>query len=663
MGPLSTSSGDLPYQHAVTLLFVYLKWTFSYWDRKGFPSTGVSIPFGALESVTKGKRSFGLAIHDLYQSTREPVVGMYLTVRPALLVRDAQLAHDVLVKDFASFHDRGVYVDEKNDPMSANLFAMEGASWRALRNKLTPSFTSGKLKAMFETSNSVGDKLIANIKAQLPETGIKELDIKSLTSTFADPNNEFFAISKKLNRNTFQDIVRGATSFLYPGLEKFFVKIGWKQEAFERMRELSNRTVDLREKNNLVRRDLLQLLLQLRNQGKINTDDSVWSAESTKNGVKSMSKDLVAGQLLLFYAAGFETTASTTSFTLYELTQNPEVMAKAKEDVRSAIEKNGGTLNYDAISDMKYLEACVLGLHHDEDNFPDPLSYQPERYLEDNKNYNQAAYLPFGEGPRMCIGARMGKVNVKIAIAKVLSNFDLEICKEKREIEFGIHGVTLMPKNGIPIRFSLKNYWDRKGFPTTGVRVPFGAMESVTKGKRSFGMAIYDMYHSTKEPVVGIYLTLRPALLIRDAQLAHDVLVKDFASFHDRGVYVDEKNDPMSASLFAMEGASWRALRTKLTPSFTSGKLKAMFETSDSVGDKLIASMKAQLSETGSKELELKRLMATLEKFFVRIGWKQEANERMRELSNRTVDLREHNNIVRKDMLQLLLQLRNQGKG
>ncbi|XP_052858632.1 probable cytochrome P450 6d5 [Drosophila gunungcola] len=498
---------------AVTLLFVYLKWTFSYWDRKGFPSTGVSIPFGALESVTKGKRSFGLAIHDLYQSTREPVVGMYLTVRPALLVRDAQLAHDVLVKDFASFHDRGVYVDEKNDPMSANLFAMEGASWRALRNKLTPSFTSGKLKAMFETSNSVGDKLIANIKAQLPETGIKELDIKSLTSTyaidiiastifgldvdsFADPNNEFFAISKKLNRNTFQDIVRGATSFLYPGLEKFFVKIGWKQEAFERMRELSNRTVDLREKNNLVRRDLLQLLLQLRNQGKINTDDSVWSAESTKNGVKSMSKDLVAGQLLLFYAAGFETTASTTSFTLYELTQNPEVMAKAKEDVRSAIEKNGGTLNYDAISDMKYLEACVLetarkypalpllnrictqdypvpdsklvikkgtqiiisllGLHHDEDNFPDPLSYQPERYLEDNKNYNQAAYLPFGEGPRMCIGARMGKVNVKIAIAKVLSNFDLEICKEKREIEFGIHGVTLMPKNGIPIRFSLK---------------------------------------------------------------------------------------------------------------------------------------------------------------------------------------------------------------
>ncbi|KAH8250912.1 hypothetical protein KR038_004590 [Drosophila bunnanda] len=515
---------------AVSLLYVYLKWTFSYWDRMGFPSAGKTIPFGVLDSVRQGKRSFGMAIYDLYNSTKEPVIGMYLTIRPALLVRNAQLAHDVLVKDFASFHDRGVYVDEENDPMSAGLFSLEGASWKNMRSKLSPSFTSGKLKAMFETSDAVGDKLIAHLKKQLPQSGSKEVELKSLTSTyavdiiastifglevdsFADPGNEFLQISKLINRNTFSDIVRGASSFLYPALEKFFVKIGWKQEAFERMRELSNRTVDLREKNNIVRKDLLQLLLQLRNQGKISTDDNVWTAESSKHGTKSISKDNIAGQLLLFYAAGFETTASTTSFTLYELTQNPEVMVRAQEDVRQAIEKHGG-LTYDAISDMKYLEACVMGkpargasleqvhsflsaetarkypalpilnrvctqdypvpdsklvikkdtpivisligMHRDPEYFPDPLSYQPERYLDENKAFKKAAYMPFGEGPRHCIGLRMGKVNVKIALAKMLSNFDLEICKEKREIEFGANGVTLMPKGGVPVRISRK---------------------------------------------------------------------------------------------------------------------------------------------------------------------------------------------------------------
>ncbi|KAH8344192.1 hypothetical protein KR084_007750 [Drosophila pseudotakahashii] len=497
----------------VTLLYVYLKWTFSYWDRKGFPSTAKSIPFGAMESVAKGKRSFGLAIYDIYKSTKEPVIGLYLTLRPALLIRDAQISRDIVTKDFASFHDRGVYVDEDNDPMSAGLFQMEGASWKNLRTKLTPSFTSGKLKAMFETSNVIGDKLVATIKNDIPQGGNKEVDIKKLMATyaidiigttifglnvdsFADPNNEFVAISKKLNRKNFTDILRTAALFLYPGMEKFFVRIGWKQESLELMRELAHRTVDHREKNNIVRKDLLQLLLQLRNQGKISTDDTVWTAESTKNGVKSMSKDVIAGQLFLFYAAGFETTASTTSFTLYELTQNPEVMEKAKEDVRKALENHDGNLTYDAISDMKYLEACILettrkypalpflnrictqdypvpdsklvikkgtpvlisllGMHLDSENFPDPMSYQPERYLDESKDFNQAAYMPFGEGPRMCIGARMGKVNVKIAVAKILSNFDVEMRKQKQEIEFDINGASLMPKYGVPVRLSLK---------------------------------------------------------------------------------------------------------------------------------------------------------------------------------------------------------------
>lgn len=166
-----------------TLIYVYLKWTFSYWDRKGFPSAGASIPFGVLEAVSKGKRSFGMAINDLYNSTKGPVVGMYLTLRPALLIRDAQLAHDVLVKDFTSFHDRGVYVDEENDPISAGLFSLEGASWKTMRTKLSPSFTSGKLKAMFETSDAVGDKLVAHLNSLLPAKGSKEVELKALMAT------------------------------------------------------------------------------------------------------------------------------------------------------------------------------------------------------------------------------------------------------------------------------------------------------------------------------------------------------------------------------------------------------------------------------------------------------------------------------------------------
>ncbi|KAH8358421.1 hypothetical protein KR093_000051, partial [Drosophila rubida] len=498
---------------AVALLYVYLKWNFSTWERKGFPSIGASIPFGVLDSVCKNKRSFGLAIYDAYNATTERFVGVYLTLRPALLVRDAQLAHDMLVKDFASFHDRGIYVDEVHDPMSASIFALEGSKWKTTRTKLTPSFTSGKLKGMFPTAEASADKLLNFMMKQLPDSAAGEVDMKSLMAcyaidivastifgvevdSFTDPNNEFRTVSKEVNAPTIKNIIRGTTSFLYPGLESIFIRLGSKIDGTERMRKLVHRTIAYREENNIVRHDLLQLLLQLRNTGKVNNDDSVWSAESSSKFLKTMSKDNIAAQLFLFFVAGYETSAATASFTLYELMQNPDVLVKLREDINQALERHNGKLTYDCIQDMKYLELCImettrkypglpilnrictqdyplpdsklvvkkgtpivislLGMHRDQEYFPEPLSYQPERFAEETKNYTSAAYMPFGEGPRHCIAARMGKMNVKLAVAKILTNFDLETRLEKREIEFTVNGVPLLPKGGVPVKLTKK---------------------------------------------------------------------------------------------------------------------------------------------------------------------------------------------------------------
>ncbi|XP_023165246.2 probable cytochrome P450 6d5 [Drosophila hydei] len=495
------------------LLYTYLKWTFSFWERKGFPCNRGCIPFGALDSVRRNKRSFGLAIYDMYLSTTKPFIGIYLTLRPALLVRDAQLAHDMLVKDFASFHDRGVYVDEKHDALSANLFSMEGQSWRTMRTKLTPSFTSGKLKAMFSTSEDVADKLIAHLNNKIKQSGTVEVDMKNLMACFAidiiastifgldvdsftQPDNELRGISKQVTENTAENILRGTTSFLYPGLEKIFNRFGWTLPGMREMQNLVHHTISIREANNVERRDLMQLLLQLRNTGKVSTDDGMWSAKAAVNGVKTLSKDNVVAQLFLFFVAGYETTASTAAFTLYELAQNPDVLAKLLDDINQTLAKHNGELNYDSIQDMKYLELCVMettrkypalpilnrmcnqdyplpnsklvlkkgteiiislmGMHRDEEYFPDPLSYQPERFTEEHRNYTPAAYMPFGVGPRQCIAARMGKLNVKIALTKILTSFTLETRQEKREIEFTVNGVPLLPKGGVPVRLSKK---------------------------------------------------------------------------------------------------------------------------------------------------------------------------------------------------------------
>jgi len=74
----------------------------------------------------------------------------------------------------------------------------------------------------------------------------------------------------------------------------------------------------------------------------------------------SLSVDMIAAQLFLFYVAGFETSASTAAFTIYEMSQYPDILGKAVQDIEQAMEKHGG-ITYDSLKDMKYLDLCVKG--------------------------------------------------------------------------------------------------------------------------------------------------------------------------------------------------------------------------------------------------------------------------------------------------------------
>jgi cytochrome P450 family 6 len=211
-------------------IYLVIRFFYSHWERKKFPFIKPVIPFGNLRSVTQKKRSFGTAIYDLYTSTKEPFIGIYLFWRPALLIRDAELAKRILIKDFASFHDRGVYVDEKNDPMSGNLFSLEGEKWKNLRHQLSPTFTSGKLKNMMPTIMKVANEL-KDYMQPIAEKG-EVVEMKDLMSRYVidiiasvifgcevnsirDPEEEFRSIGRPLNTG-FLQAIRTIGLFLCP---------------------------------------------------------------------------------------------------------------------------------------------------------------------------------------------------------------------------------------------------------------------------------------------------------------------------------------------------------------------------------------------------------------------------------------------------------------
>jgi len=77
-------------------------------------------------------------------------VGFYVLDKPFLLIRDRELVKNILVKDFSYFADRYVSADPNDRIGYANLFFIRNPTWKAIRMKLTPFFTSGKMKKMFD---------------------------------------------------------------------------------------------------------------------------------------------------------------------------------------------------------------------------------------------------------------------------------------------------------------------------------------------------------------------------------------------------------------------------------------------------------------------------------------------------------------------------------
>jgi len=90
----------------------------------------------------------------------EKFVGMYQLQTPTLLLRDPETIRLFLVKSFAHFTDRGFLYDGHREPLTKHLVNLEGDTWKILRQKLTPTFSSGKIKSMLGLLQGCGMQLI-----------------------------------------------------------------------------------------------------------------------------------------------------------------------------------------------------------------------------------------------------------------------------------------------------------------------------------------------------------------------------------------------------------------------------------------------------------------------------------------------------------------------
>lgn len=151
-------------------IFAYYKHSFKYWKNKNVPFSTPSIPFGNCKDAILFKLGYGLMwkeFYEMFKNCGKPYCGVYMFTKPILMILDPDLSREILCKNFQHFTDRALYCDENpNDPLNGTLLSLHGPKWRRLRNKLTPTFSSAKIKIIFHIileSSKKFEEILRNI--------------------------------------------------------------------------------------------------------------------------------------------------------------------------------------------------------------------------------------------------------------------------------------------------------------------------------------------------------------------------------------------------------------------------------------------------------------------------------------------------------------------
>lgn len=135
------------------LLYLWTRHRYSYWRRKNIPNITPFPIFGNLQDIilrrSNGSEHFAY-LYNHPNAKDQPVVGLHVFLTPSLMIRDLDLIKQILIKDFNNFSNRFASTDPVRDGLGwNNLFMIKNPKWKDLRSKLTPFFSSGKLKMMF----------------------------------------------------------------------------------------------------------------------------------------------------------------------------------------------------------------------------------------------------------------------------------------------------------------------------------------------------------------------------------------------------------------------------------------------------------------------------------------------------------------------------------
>ncbi|XP_037928469.1 probable cytochrome P450 6t1 [Teleopsis dalmanni] len=482
----------------------------TYFRYKNVPFIPPCSLFGNIKNLMLYRCCFGEQFYQLYNHDTkkdESIVGIHVLHNQAILLRSSKLIKQILISDFSAFANRFETTDIDGDTMgSLNLFFAKYDVWKDIHKIFSPLFSHGRVKLMFPNLLKIG----RNLESMLCEENFNEIDnsvileMKELCARFTTDTIASLAFGieskcleggdisglrgmcKEVNEPHLKRVLHLFVMFFFPRFAKILRTRLYSRQYEHFMRNLVEYVMEHRKNGGEVRNDLIDIFLQLQ-CNELNHKESVVN-----------KKDFFAAQAAFLLLAGFDTSSSTISFTLYELAKKPICQIRLRKEITEMLHDSNNSPTYDSINQMPYLrmvvdevlrlypptaflDRCctaekgyslapysnftipkgmpiyisVLGLHRDEKFWPKPNEFMPERFSDENRHkITSMSYLPFGNGPRGCIGSILGLMQVKIGLIYILKNYYITPCKKTApEMCFDPKTFVLTANQGTYLRF------------------------------------------------------------------------------------------------------------------------------------------------------------------------------------------------------------------
>lgn len=406
---------------------------------------------------------------EMFQKSGESFSVKPLFSPKVILTKDANIARHILQKQHKNYEKSKLQTHFLSKYVGYGLLTSTGEYWLQQRRLIQPGFHREKIKDLVAIINGTINEQIVQIETDklielypLMNTLAFEVVAKSLFDYSADSKTlkRLQGIIETLQKFIVKEIRQPHKRFLYSirGEVKHSMKL------VAESRKIINTIIEERRQSNQNHSDLLEMLLTAQYE-----DGS------------TMNNDQLIDEILILFVAGHETTANALTFTLFLLANHPSYLKKAQDEsvdlrnndhvletlsnlpfIKACIEESMRlypsawitdrvALENDSVGDYYIKKGTLFGvsiyeMHRNPKYWKDPETFLPERFLGDQK---YQAYMPFGAGPRLCIGNNFAMYEMLLAINSMVNAFTIKTNKPQIELN---PLITLKPV-GVEMKF------------------------------------------------------------------------------------------------------------------------------------------------------------------------------------------------------------------